>query len=105
MIVPIPQKRNSRTNGQSKERSLKKVHKTDFFNFYEFGYLSGLVALFFYENFIHTAMKIDKVLPFLPLLFTSVYCSIGVIYFWALYYYKFMAIKNDVSGQAQKKVN
>lgn len=51
-------------------------------------YIVGLAPLFIYENFIHFALI--KTLPYLPLLLTSVYCSVGVIYSWFKYYSYFL---------------
>ncbi|CAH0759185.1 unnamed protein product [Diatraea saccharalis] len=53
-------------------------------------YLYGLLALFVYENFLHPAWGLDKTLPFLPLMITSVYCSVGVMYFFIFYYNYFL---------------
>ncbi|CAH0397450.1 unnamed protein product [Chilo suppressalis] len=53
-------------------------------------YLYGLLAFFIYENVIHPAWGLDKTLPFLPLMITSVYCSIGVTYFYVDYYYYYL---------------
>ncbi|XP_049865662.1 probable dolichyl pyrophosphate Glc1Man9GlcNAc2 alpha-1,3-glucosyltransferase isoform X2 [Pectinophora gossypiella] len=53
-------------------------------------YIYGLLVLCIYENAIHKTLGLDKRLPFLPLMFTSVYCSLGVLYFWICYYYYFL---------------
>lgn len=53
-------------------------------------YIYGLIVLCVYENGLHVVWGLDKTLPFLPLMLTSVYCSIGVIYFWLSYYYYFL---------------
>ncbi|KAH9640977.1 hypothetical protein HF086_015073 [Spodoptera exigua] len=53
-------------------------------------YLYGLIVLCVYDNAIHGLWGLDKTLPFLPLMLTSVYCSIGVIYVWLCYYYYFL---------------
>lgn len=31
---------------------------------------------------LHTVLHIDRILPFLPLLLTSVYCSFFIVYCW-----------------------
>lgn len=59
-------------------------------NIFESSYLLGLIPLFFYENFIHSIIGLEEKLPFLPLMLTSVYCSLGVIYSWLKYYIYFM---------------
>lgn len=53
-------------------------------------YLYGLIVLCVYENGIHVIWGLDKTLPFLPLMLTSVYCSLGVIYVWLRYYLYFL---------------
>ncbi|XP_026748267.2 probable dolichyl pyrophosphate Glc1Man9GlcNAc2 alpha-1,3-glucosyltransferase isoform X2 [Galleria mellonella] len=53
-------------------------------------YIYGLLILCIYENVLHAAFGLDRTLPFLPLMLTSVYCSIGVFYFWIRYYYYFL---------------
>ncbi|XP_013174991.1 PREDICTED: probable dolichyl pyrophosphate Glc1Man9GlcNAc2 alpha-1,3-glucosyltransferase [Papilio xuthus] len=53
-------------------------------------YLYNLICLWAYENAIHFISGMDKMFPFLPLMMTSVYCSLGVLYFWIRYYYYFL---------------
>lgn len=59
-------------------------------NMLESLYLCGLVPLFIYDNFIHYFLGLSDRLPFLPLMLTSVYCSLGVIYCWFKYYLYFL---------------
>ncbi|XP_065176857.1 probable dolichyl pyrophosphate Glc1Man9GlcNAc2 alpha-1,3-glucosyltransferase [Sycon ciliatum] len=49
-------------------------------------YLLGLVPLFVYCDIVHAMLGLHVTLPFLPLLLTSVYCAIGVVYAWLLFY-------------------
>ncbi|KAL1509911.1 hypothetical protein ABEB36_004575 [Hypothenemus hampei] len=79
--------------------SLQKIHQVNKSNcsytlpllhFIETVYLLGLVAVFLYENLIHKLLGFEKKFPFLPLMFTSFYCSLGVIYCWAKYYLYFL---------------
>ncbi|XP_066248706.1 dolichyl pyrophosphate Glc1Man9GlcNAc2 alpha-1,3-glucosyltransferase [Euwallacea similis] len=53
-------------------------------------YLLGLTLVFFYENVIHKLSGLDSKLPFLPLMLTSFYCSLGVVYCWARYYFQLL---------------
>lgn len=53
-------------------------------------YLYGLIVLCVYENSLHILWGLDKKLPFLPLMITSVYCSLGVLYVWIRYYHYFL---------------
>ncbi len=41
-----------------------------------------LIPLCLYVECLHTVLHIDRILPFLPLLLTSIYCSIFIIYCW-----------------------
>ena len=41
-----------------------------------------LIPLCLYVEFFHVLFHIDRILPFLPLLLTSIYCSIFIIYCW-----------------------
>lgn len=59
-------------------------------NMLESLYLCGLVPLFVYDNFVHYFLGLSERLPFLPLMLTSVYCSLGVIYCWFKYYLYFL---------------
>jgi len=54
-------------------------------------YLVGLAVLEFYGSWAHERMwGVDR-LPFLPLLLTSLYCAIGLLYFFARLYLMFLA--------------
>lgn len=53
-------------------------------------FLLGLPLLFLYENVIHSAFGLSQTLPFLPLMLTSVYCSLGIFYCWLRYYIYFL---------------
>ncbi|CAH0393536.1 unnamed protein product [Bemisia tabaci] len=56
-------------------------------------YIFGLVPLFLYESVFHPILKLDQSYPFLPLLLTSVYCSLGLMYCWINYYRHFLLIQ------------
>lgn len=68
---------------------------------HELVYTIGLIGILFYECCVQYALNLDKRLPFLPLLLTSVYCSIGIIYFWLKYYETFL-FKSDSSKKLRK---
>ncbi|KAH1026420.1 probable dolichyl pyrophosphate Glc1Man9GlcNAc2 alpha-1,3-glucosyltransferase [Dendroctonus ponderosae] len=59
-------------------------------NIWESLYLYGLTCVFLYENLLHKALGLQTKLPFLPLLLTSTYCSLGVVYCWGMYYLDFL---------------
>lgn len=65
-------------------------------NMFESLYLCGFLPLFVYDNFIHQLLGLSEFLPFLPLMLTSVYCSIGVIYCWFKYYLYFLFKSNEL---------
>ncbi|GAA5813364.1 hypothetical protein MFLAVUS_006842 [Mucor flavus] len=51
----------------------------------EVNYLYGLIFLQFYTGFVHDMMFGSGQLPFLPLMITSLYCSIGILYGWGCF--------------------
>ncbi|CAK9818052.1 Probable dolichyl pyrophosphate Glc1Man9GlcNAc2 alpha-1,3-glucosyltransferase [Anthophora plagiata] len=68
---------------------------------HEYVYVTILPVLTVYETIFHKLIFGDK-LPFLPLAITSVYCAIGVIYSWIVYYYMFLRNQNDFNNQKEK---
>ncbi|XP_031333165.1 probable dolichyl pyrophosphate Glc1Man9GlcNAc2 alpha-1,3-glucosyltransferase isoform X2 [Photinus pyralis] len=58
-------------------------------NMLESMYIFGLIPLFLYDHFLHYSITL-RTYPFLPLLLTSVYCSIGIVYSWLKYYIYFL---------------
>ncbi|CAH1107172.1 unnamed protein product [Psylliodes chrysocephalus] len=65
-------------------------------------YLMGLIGIFLYENVVHVCLGLNNKLPFLPLMITSVYCSIGVVYCYIYYYREFMK-SSDVQKVTKKE--
>lgn len=63
---------------------------------YQSIYILGLILLFLFETVIHPWSRLYDKFPFLPLLFTSVYCSMGILYSWFKYYWNFLTI-NEVN--------
>lgn len=71
---------------------LKLLHiKKLYFRWYEKIYIFGFICLPVYEHTVHSLLKFDKKLPFFPLLLTSLYCSIGIIFVFFKYYFKFLS--------------
>lgn len=62
-------------------------------SWYELFYMAGFFGIFLYEVYFQYVFRLNLKLPFLPLLFTSVYCSIGNMYFWLNYYFEFIFSK------------
>ncbi|RUS75620.1 hypothetical protein EGW08_016613 [Elysia chlorotica] len=64
----------------------------------EGGYLWGLAALrFFNDGILLRMLGIDLLtrLPFLPLMLTSTYCAVGVIYCWLRFYRYFLWVEGS----------
>ncbi|XP_041357534.1 probable dolichyl pyrophosphate Glc1Man9GlcNAc2 alpha-1,3-glucosyltransferase isoform X2 [Gigantopelta aegis] len=50
-------------------------------------YVAGIVILECYNSAVHYALGLNRKVPFLPLLLTSVYCSVGILYCWVRFYW------------------
>uniref|UniRef100_A0A182QQX6 Alpha-1,3-glucosyltransferase n=1 Tax=Anopheles farauti TaxID=69004 RepID=A0A182QQX6_9DIPT len=83
---------------------LKLLHRQTFFRTVEFLYLAGFPVLCAYEHLVHGAIGLRERLPFLPLLLTSVYCAVGVLYFWISYQVTFLKTTSGDETVAKKKV-
>lgn len=73
---------------------IRSIFKTNILKTYEIVYLTGLAFILFYEHVLQYILKYDQKLPFLPLMLTSVYCSIGVSFFWLKYYVNYLRSPN-----------
>jgi len=75
----------------------------------------GLVPLYAYTEFGHWWLGLQTKLPFVPLMLTSLYCSIGVIWSWVILYLDFLCEENaegklvmnnkKANSNIQKKAN
>jgi alpha-1,3-glucosyltransferase len=70
--------------------------------FHEKFYLYFIVLLPLYEHLIQYPLELHVKMPFMPLMLTSVYCAIGMSYFWIKFYIEFMFDKNEVVKNKQK---
>ncbi|RWS26112.1 putative dolichyl pyrophosphate Glc1Man9GlcNAc2 alpha-1:3-glucosyltransferase-like protein, partial [Leptotrombidium deliense] len=70
----------------------RKGKDTSVFSGIEKCYLIGLVLTQIFYSFGSSVLPITPKLPFLPLLITSLYCSLGVIYSWFKLYKLFVKI-------------
>lgn len=70
--------------------AFKSKNLTELLPLHELLYILGFIPLFCFDAFLQHLLNLDKRLPFLPLLLTSVYCSIGIVYFWLKYYCQFL---------------
>jgi len=50
-------------------------------------FIMGLLPLELYCQGLHRLFGLDRKLPFLPLMLTSVYCAVGVSYVWLKAHY------------------
>lgn len=62
-------------------------------------YSLAIVILPLYEFVIQYLFKLDQKLPFMPLMLTSVYCSLGMVYFWIKFYVEYIF---EVSKEKKK---
>lgn len=67
-------------------------------------YLAGLVPLELYCNGLHFVFGVDAKAPFLPLMATSVYCAVGVVYCWVHLTWVFVCEELAVDVWWYKKV-
>lgn len=66
--------------------AFKELFHSQLLRAHEILYCSGILILPLYEFVIQYALKLDQKFPFMPLMLTSVYCSVGMIYFWLKFY-------------------
>jgi alpha-1,3-glucosyltransferase len=66
-------------------------------------YLAGLLPLELYCSAIHYLLRLHLKLPFLPLLLTSLYCSVGVIYAFVRFYRTAFTIGQQSSTSSKMK--
>ncbi|KAG1079557.1 hypothetical protein G6F42_023704 [Rhizopus arrhizus] len=57
----------------------------------EENYLMGLLVLQLYTGVIHDVVFGQNKLQFLPLMVTSLYCSVGIVYGWALFMVNYLS--------------
>ena len=67
-----------------------------FVTWYENLYLFGLIPLYVYTEFGHSLLGLQTKLPFIPLMMTSLYCSVGVMWSWLVLYLDFLSDKDGV---------
>lgn len=77
----------------------------DYLLTHELLYSGGFIGLFLFENCLQFTLQLDQRFPFLPLLLTSVYCSVGITYFWLKYYLRFLLASEANGGASEKTKN
>lgn len=83
--------------------AFKKMYSTQLLHIHESLYCIGILCLPLYENLLQYALGLDTKLPFLPLMITSVYCSIGMTYFWLKFYCEYLFQSSDVRATEKRK--
>ncbi|EDW72183.1 uncharacterized protein Dwil_GK10271 [Drosophila willistoni] len=70
--------------------------------FLEWAYFLGFIAIPIYEHIVSRILGLHLRLPFLPLLLTSVYSALGVLYFYVRYYVYAMELNTWFKQQPLK---
>jgi alpha-1,3-glucosyltransferase len=70
-------------------------------NLFEKFIIFGVIIIETYNQIIHNLFGFDEKLPFLPLLITSIYCSIFVVYYWI--YFLFLIFYSSDKDEKKKK--
>jgi len=89
------------SSGESSEKKsvVADLFKLPIVEWYEAWYLYGLVFLEFYCGVIHPFTVLAVKLPFLPLMLTSVYCAVGMIWAWIVFYVDTLKTSPTVNSQ------
>lgn len=85
--------------------AFRSIYNVKVLHVYERLYSYGILCLPLYEHFIQYFLNFQTKLPFMPLMLTSVYCSIGMIYFWMKFYCEYLLEKTDDDNVKKKKKN
>jgi alpha-1,3-glucosyltransferase len=83
--------------------AFRSVYNFKLLQIHERLYSYGIICLPLYEHLIQYFLNFHVKLPFLPLMLTSVYCSIGMIYFWMKFYCEYLLEKTDDNVREKKK--
>ena len=95
--TPSDQRRQkqSEDNAEKKKEEIEGGHFAVFqqFSFVEKSYLVLLCVFQFYCLLLHPLLDGNGRYPFLPLLVTSVTCSVGVGWSWIVFYVRFLLVR------------
>ena len=83
--------------------AFKKLYKFKLLHVHERIYSMGIILLPLYEHIIQYILKFDERFPFMPLMITSVYCSIGMTYFWLRFYCQYLFEDTDTAKKHKTK--
>lgn len=70
--------------------AFKSIYDFKLLHIYERLYSFGIIFLPLYEHFLQHILNYDVKFPFLPLMITSVYCALGMTYFWLKFYFEYL---------------
>lgn len=65
-------------------------------------YLFGILFVIIFENILFYTFKLDNKYQFLPLMLISVYCAIGITYFWFKFYIQFLYAGSSTRSKRTK---
>lgn len=82
--------------------AFREIFNSQVLKIHERIYSFGIIILPLYEFILQYALKLDQKLPFIPLMLTSVYCSVGMIYFWIKFYIEFLFEKDGMKMKKTK---
>lgn len=83
--------------------AFKKMYSQKLLHIHESLYSVGIILLPLYEHLVQHALGLDTKYPFLPLMITSVYCSLGMTYFWLKFYLEYLFESSDVKATKKHK--
>lgn len=66
-------------------------------------YVYGFGVVYLYDAVIQYTFSLNEKYEFLPLLLTSLYCSLGCCIFWITYYVRFIVGSDYFNGKSKKK--
>lgn len=75
--------------------AFEKIYNARLLHIHERLFSVGIIFLPLYEHLLQYIMSFDEKFPFMPLMLTSVYCSIGMSYFWIKFYCEYLVVAAD----------
>lgn len=83
--------------------AFKSIYNFKLLKVHEVIYSAGIILLPLYEHLFQYLMNFHSRFPFLPLMLTSVYCGVGMIYFWLKFYFEYLRETTDDVKITKKK--
>lgn len=75
--------------------AFKSIYDFDVMRFHEKLYSILLIVLPAYEHVVQYPLGFHVKMPFMPLMLTSVYCAIGMSYFWLTFYSEYLLGRDE----------